>query len=80
MRNSLNTPKFGFSHDFALDLNIKNFVARMVNFWFFQKATRIWHNLPLNLNVTKACQNEEEDCAKSLWPSQKTYRSEMTCY
>ena len=42
----------------------------MVKFSFFEKATRIWHNLPQNLNVTKACQNEEVDCPKSF--KQKT--------
>ena len=40
-----------------------------VKFSFFEKATKIWCNLPHGFDATKECQNLEADY---LWSSQKS--------
>ena len=58
--------------DSILDTAIKNssFEKGCVKFIYFEKATIIWQNLPVDLSFDKLKTNQLENFVKFLWPSQ----------
>ena len=54
----------------AIDTHWQICIVKVQLFWEGQKN---WCNLSQGFDITKKCQNLEEDCANFLWPSQKSW-------